>query len=257
MERRDCSARGSAPSRGPSRDDDALGGANRASGSSGDDEPGGWGGSGRLMVAMTTDSPWPFLAALAAFRYRVVYGNTCNDPVVPYETATIGRAPLRDWRSRAAVSPEFPHIIHDSHTHALRWPPDDEADRPAAPAGEVGGEEGGREEDVATMRRNLERLGWRRVSARFLRSVRVGDRQAVLPGVLGAVGVDAHNTLSVVRPLLNAQGRDTVGHLCAVLHAHTRALATPAMASGPLLDDPPRPLADGPPGPARPQHTLA
>jgi hypothetical protein len=249
MERRDCSARGSAPSCGPSRDDDDLGDANGVSRNTGD-KYGAREGSGRLMVAMTTNSPWPFIAALAAFRYRVVYGNTCNDPVVPYETATIGCAPLRDWRSRAPISVEFPHIIHDSNEHALRWPPDAEADHPAAPAAEMRVEAGEREEDVATMRRNLERLGWRRVSARFLRSVRVGDRQAVLPGMLGAVGVDAHNSLSVVRPLLNGQGRDTVRHVCAVLQEHTRALAVPAVdpPSGrrARLEDRARALADRP-----------
>jgi hypothetical protein len=232
MEHRDCSARGSAPCYSPSRDDDDLGGTNEiSSGNTGLREV-----SGRLMVAMTTDSPWPFMAALAAFRHRVVYGNTCNDPVVPYETATIGCAPLRDWRSRAPISRDFPHIIHDSGPveHALHWPPDADADRPAAPAAEAGEREG----DVATMRRNLERLGWRRVSARFLRSVSVGDRQAVLPGVLGAVGVDAHNSLSVVRPLLNGQGRDTVRHVCAVLHAHARALAHAAPRSPPPSDPP-------------------
>jgi hypothetical protein len=188
------------------------------------------------MVAMTTNSPWPFMTALAAFRHRVVYGNTCNDPVVPYETATIGWAPLRDWRNRPPISREFPHIIHDSAEHAVRWPPYAEADRHAAQAATEGAEEaGGREADVATMRRNLERLGWRRVSARFLRSVGVGDQQAALPGVLGAVGVDAHNCLSVVRPLLNGQGRDTVRHVCGVLEDHSRALAGPPPSTAPRL----------------------
>jgi hypothetical protein len=212
------SARGGAPSQGPPRDDDAGQGGNA-------DEGVRAAGCGRLMVAMTTDSPWPFMAALAAFRHRVVYGNTCNDPVVPYETATIGCGLLRDWRNRPPIAPDFPHIIHDSLAeHALAWPPDADAERgPATRPAEAAGAEG-READVATMRGNLERLGWRRVSARFLRSVRVGDRQAALPGVLGAVGVDAHNCLSVVRPLLNGQGRDTVRHVCAVLEEHARAL---------------------------------
>jgi hypothetical protein len=179
-----------------------------------------------LLVAMTTDQPWPFLSALASFRYRVAYGNTCNDPVVPYETATIACQPLKDWRVRPSISASFPHIVDDSREHVRRWPPettDDEEARTAA--GDA------RERDVTTMRRNLERLGWRRVSARFLRSVRVGDRQAVLPGILGAVGVDAHNCLPVVRPLLNGLGRDAVSHVCTVLAEHRHGLAAAAAAA--------------------------
>ena len=177
-----------------------------------------------LLVAMTTDRPLPFLSALASFRFRVAYGNTCNDPVVPYETATIACQPLRDWRTRPPISPSFPHIVDDSMEHVHRWPPEVSDAEEARSNGDA------RERDVATMRRNLERLGWRRVSARFLRSVRVGDRQAVLPGILGAVGVDAHNCLPVVRPLLNGLGRDSVNHLCAVLQEHSRLL-TPAAAA--------------------------
>ena len=173
-----------------------------------------------LLVAMTTDRPWPFLSALAAFRHRVLYGNTCNDPLVPYETATIASQPLHDWRVRPPISPSFPHIIDDSGCHVLPWPPGVGAESRAESTS--GGDSRG--QHVAAMRSNLERLGWRRVSARFLRSVRVGDRQAVLPGLLGAVGVDAHNCISVVRPLINGLGRDSVSHVCAVLDDHRRAL---------------------------------
>jgi hypothetical protein len=36
-----------------------------------------------------TQQVLPFLAALRAFRFRVLYGNVCNDLLVPYPTAML------------------------------------------------------------------------------------------------------------------------------------------------------------------------
>jgi hypothetical protein len=238
-----------------------------ASAATDDDEHGG--GSARavpLLVAMSTDRPLPFRAALRAFRHRVAYGNTCNDPI-RYPTATIASGDLPCWQTRPPVSPAFPHIIHDSLVPHARWPPpprpaprtpalpappgpaSDAPSPPARPpppnAGAFGAASpgggwrrapatAGRDYLVGVMRRNLEGLGWRRVSARFARSVRVGERLEALPGLLGAVGVDAHNHLSVVRPALNGPGRDTVAHVCRVLAEHSRdAPAVPQDAAAP------------------------
>ena len=190
-----------------------------------------------LLLTMTTDRPMPFRAGLAAFRHRVAYGNTCNDGV-RYATATIAAGDLPGWDARPPVSDAFPHIIHDSLVPHTRWPPPPRSlrDSLAAPSaasaspprgggGGAGRGAAGRDRVVGLMRGNLEGLGWRRVSARFARTVGVGARQAALPGLLGAVGVDAHNHLSVARPALNGPGRDTVAHVCRIILDHARAAA--------------------------------
>jgi hypothetical protein len=239
----------------PTHPFDAAAHAARASAAPATGEGGGSGAARAvpLLVAMSTDRPRPFRAALRAFRHRVAYGNTCNDPV-RYPTATIAAGDFPGWQARPPVSPAFPHIIHDSLVPHARWPPPPRPaplapapDAPSSPArpppggGGGGGSPGawgaaspgggrrraaaaaGRDYLVGVMRRNLEGLGWRRVSARFARSVRVGERLEALPGLLGAVGVDAHNHLSVVRPALNGPGRDTVAHVCRVLAEHARS----------------------------------
>jgi hypothetical protein len=191
-----------------------------------------------LLLAMTTDRPLPFRAGLGAFQQRVAYGNTCNDGV-RYATAAIAAGDLPGWRERPPVSDAFPHIVHDSLIPHTRWPPpalhrslsEAEAAACALPLRAVGARgAAGRDRVVGVMRGNLEGLGWRRVSARFSRTVGVGARQATLPGLLGAVGVDAHNHLSVARPVLNGPGRDTVAHVCRVLLEHARAASGAAAA---------------------------
>ena len=218
--------------------------------SSGDGKPlsefGGGPGARRvpLLLAMTTNQPLPFRAGLAAFRHRVAYGNTCNDGV-RYATATIAAGDLPGWSVRAPVSEAFPHIVHDSLVPHTRWPPPPRPSTSPAPFDRsLGanaavcespprggrGARAGRDRLVAVMRGNLDGLGWRRVSARFSRTVSVGATQTALPGLLGAVGVDAHNHLSVARPALNSPGRDTVAHVCRVLMEHWRAANAAAAA---------------------------
>ena len=46
----------------------------------------------------------------------------------------------------------------------------------------------------------LNPLGWRRVSARFNRTVSVGRKRHNLPGFLADAGVNAHNAMLVIRP---------------------------------------------------------
>ena len=76
------------------------------------------------------------------------------------------------------------------------------------------------EEELRMMLDSLSLLGWRRVSARFNRTAPVGrgGKQKRLPGFLGDAGVDAHNALLVVRPMLNSDGKDTVAHVCSVFN---------------------------------------
>ena len=220
--------------------------------SSGDGKPlsefGGGPGARRvpLLLAMTTNQPLPFRAGLAAFRHRVAYGNTCNDGV-RYATATIAAGDLPGWSVRAPVSEAFPHIVHDSLVPHTRWPPPPRPPSSPAPFGRsLGalaaasesprggwGARAGRDRLLAVIRGNLAGLGWRRVSApprrhpaaltRLSRMVSVGATQASPPELLGALGVDAHNHLSVARPALNGPPRDTVAHVCRVLMEHRRA----------------------------------
>jgi len=160
---------------------------------------------------------------------------------------------LPQWAALRAPSPAFPHIIHDSVSHATDWPP-------APPAGShgtssraptVGAARSGARDDaphrdpfckaghgdlIRAARARLAGVGWRRISARFGVTLRVGGGGAgeddgagaggsvlVLPAALSG---NAHNKLPVVRPLVDGAGKDAVQHLCGVLAGHARELTT-------------------------------
>jgi len=158
----------------------------------------------------------PFLSGLAAFRHRVLYGNICNDFLVKYETASISptRAPHLD--SAPAISDEFPHIISDTGSHVVEWPPEKSA------TGEVPFYAGDPKASpiIEEMIRNLQALGWRRVGARFQRTV---DGKKPLPFPLSVA--NAHNHLPVCRPLLDGKGADSVEHICGVWASQAAEIA--------------------------------
>ena len=222
-------------------------GIGKRPGFKGEREPAG-GGRGRtgkvcrpLLVEMTRDDVLPFLSALRAFQFRVLYGNVCNDPLVPYPTAMIADGNLTDWKTRADVSTQYPHIIHDSQAEVHAWPP------AHSPPASIGGQCRCWSNDAAAreMMADLGRVGWRRISARFERTVKVGKQHRPLPGFLAHAGVNAHNHLPVCRPLLDGGsggGEGAVRHLCAVWiqHAHAthaereaRGICAPAQDAAP------------------------
>ena len=179
---------------------------------------------------------------------------------VGYPTAMIASGNLPQWATLRAPSPAFPHIIHDSGSHATEWPPAPpgarESHRPPSRAPTVGAARNGARGDaphrdpshrdpfckagngglIRAARARLARVGWRRISARFGVTLRVGGGGAgeddgagaggsvlVLPAALSG---NAHNKLPVVRPLVDGAGKDAVQHLCGVLAGHARELMT-------------------------------
>ena len=90
----------------------------------------------------------------------MLYGNVCNDMLVPYPTAMIASANLPDWKTRAHLSrcsvcllywhkstnadaegaaSTYPHIIHDSVVEVHAWPPPaaSRAEAPCAGGGQT------------------------------------------------------------------------------------------------------------------------
>uniref|UniRef100_A0A7S4UCP8 Uncharacterized protein n=2 Tax=Guillardia theta TaxID=55529 RepID=A0A7S4UCP8_GUITH len=183
---------------------------------------------------MTTDDTLPFLSALRAFKHRVLYGNTCNDFLVRYPTAMIASSFLPRWQMFNPVSHKYPHVIHDSLEEVFIWPPPPPSPPPpAATAGAGAASDASpssppspyflgdpKEKEIQAMLENLSQLSWRRISARFERTIRVGDSQRPLPGFLSSFALDAHNRLPVVRPFMDGDGKDTVKHICDIWMEH-------------------------------------
>ena len=61
---------------------------------------------------------------------------------------------------------------------------------------------------------NLEKLEWRRISVRFLRTI----GKVNLTSSFFNIGIDAHNNLPVIRRWLNYPGYDVVAHVCKIVH---------------------------------------
>ena len=206
---------------------------------------GGAGAGGRralpLLVELASDEVLPFLAALRAFRFRVLYGNVCNDLLVPYPTAMIAESNLPDWKTRSNVSNMYPHIIHDTQVEVDAWPSEEEQARLKKKSNDTWFGNDSKELVIAQMLSNLSRVGWRRISARFERTVQVGDKHRPLPGFLAGVGVNAHNCLPVCRyqplnthPPPRSQSRNPAPKL-QTLHPEAKELRV-RLVCRPLLD---------------------
>lgn len=181
---------------------------------------------------MTQDGGLPFLSALAAFRFRVLYANVCNDFLVKMETASIAGTFHPRLLRLPPIAPQYPHIVFDTRQHVTEWPPVKwREDKEGQNEGRFF-EGDDRAPLLATMLRTLSGLGWRRVAARFERTV---DGTRPLPFPLQFT--NAHNKLPVVRPLLDGAGSDSVEHLCSVWAQHAAELFLQDGAEGPRASE--------------------
>ena len=88
---------------------------------------------------------------------------------------------LPNWKQRTYIADAYPHIIHDTGQEVYTWPPRLPADNAAerACAENTWFRNDPKKHAIQQMLANLSGVGWRRISARFERTLKVGDEHRV------------------------------------------------------------------------------